>query len=416
MFKRLFAERDIQPEAETSNLRIHENGQGLTNTIRQYLNLVTLPSALIEDTLLSEINSIVYPDAEFTHILVQQNEDSSWEIHLEEADKGRVRLSHSGSGLKTIILVLSYLYLFKNMEKRDIGDYFFAFEEIENNIHPSLQRRLLSYIRKFVEKHGCYVFFTTHSNVFIDFFSNDKLAQVIHLTHDRTAAQARTVRTYFENKGILDDLDIRASDILQSNGIVWIEGPSDRLYFNRWIELFTDGEFREGAHYQCVPYGGRLLAHLSARDPDIDLDEVIKILRVNRNAVILIDSDKRNAKGRLNETKRRIRDEVRDVGGMPWITKGREIENYIPASAVERMFGKANLRPIGQFQDFSKYLDRIETGAGERFKRSKVLFAERICSNFETNDSLSILDLREQLAAVVKRIGRWNGIDSWTSK
>ena len=33
---------------------------------------------------------------------------------------------------------------------------------------------------------------------------------------------------------LVDDLGIKASDILQSNGIIWVEGPSDRIYINKF--------------------------------------------------------------------------------------------------------------------------------------------------------------------------------------
>jgi hypothetical protein len=38
---------------------------------------------------------------------------------------------------------------------------------------------------------------------------------------------ARRLVQHVENRGILDDLDVRASDLLQSNGVVWLEGPSE---------------------------------------------------------------------------------------------------------------------------------------------------------------------------------------------
>ena len=75
------------------------------------------------------------------------------------------------------------------------------------------------------------------------------------------------MQTYVDNSGVLDDLDVRASDILLANSVIWVEGPSDRLYINRWIELWENGALKEGIHYQCMFYAGRLLAHISAEDP-----------------------------------------------------------------------------------------------------------------------------------------------------
>ena len=36
-----------------------------------------------------------------------------------------------------------------------------------------------------------------------------------------------------DNYDVLDDLGAKASDIFQSNGIIWVEGPSDRIYIKK---------------------------------------------------------------------------------------------------------------------------------------------------------------------------------------
>ncbi|MCF6157642.1 MAG: hypothetical protein E3K32_03505 [wastewater metagenome] len=262
VFKRLFADRDITPEIDSDELQIQSNGQGVTNAIQNFINRASLSSALVEDTFLKDLNFIFEPDGRFTDIVTQKLGDGRWEIYLEETEKGRVPLSHTGSGLKTIILVLAFLHLIPFIENRSLSNYLFGFEELENNLHPALQRRLLLYLRKKAVNQDCIFFLTTHSNIAIDLFSSDDKAQILHITHNGKYASAKRVTTYVENRGILDDLDVRASDLLQANGIIWLEGPSDRLYFNRWIELWSDGELKEGSHYQCVFYGGRLLVLL----------------------------------------------------------------------------------------------------------------------------------------------------------
>jgi len=91
IFKHLKAERDIHPEQE-QNLTVNENGIGATNIIQQFINKASLPSQLVEKTLLEELNSIMQPDASFTDIVVQQLDDGYWEIYLEEEEKGRILL------------------------------------------------------------------------------------------------------------------------------------------------------------------------------------------------------------------------------------------------------------------------------------------------------------------------------------
>jgi putative ATP-dependent endonuclease of the OLD family len=334
---------------------------------------------------------------------------SSWELYFEETEKGRIPLSHTGSGLKTILLVLAFLHLVPHMEGKSLSSYLFGFEELENNLHPALLRRLLLYLRDTAVEKGCHFFLTTHSSVAIDLFASDDKAQILHITHDRTCASVRHVTTYVENKGVLDDLNVRASDLLQSNGVVWLEGPSDRLYFNRWVELWTGGELREGAHYQCVFYGGRLLAHLSADDPDVDSGEVVKILRVNRNAVILIDSDKMRPNESLNATKQRIISEVEAFAGMAWVSAGKEVENYIPAQAISSLYGSNAATSLERYGDFSEFLDGLSDDEGKRFLRNKVLYAEKICPHITSEDMIGVFDLKARINEACNRIRSWNG-------
>lgn len=417
-FRRIYAERNLVPESSgitgqsepNLNLTIDGDGRGGTHLIQSFINKAELPSELVERTILGDLNSIFGPDAHFKDIVCQQLQDGRWEIYLEEDHKGRIPLSQSGSGLKTIILVLVNIHLLPTVAKKDLSDFVFAFEELENNLHPSLLRRLLTYLRKMGLEQGCTFFMTTHSNVAIDLFSRDENAQILHVTHDSKEASVRTVSTYVDNKGILDDLDVRASDLLQSNGIIWVEGPSDRIYLNRWISLWSDGSLMEGAHYQCVFYGGRLLSHLSSEDPDT-VEEAISILRVNRNAVVLMDSDKRDSEAVLNDTKHRVIDEVNAMGGMAWVTHGKEVENYIPAEAVASLLNSPDqINQVDQYQNFFDYLDTLKDGMGKRFLSKKPLLAEQLAPSMTRDNISNILDLEDQLNKLCSLIRSWNSM------
>ena len=412
VFRRIHAERNISPEIDSSeNLNINGDGLGATNVIQNFLNKASLPGELVEITILNELNHIFGPDAHFSRIMCQQLKDGRWEIYLEEDLKGRIPLSQSGSGLKTVILVLAYIYLLPIVNSNKLSQFIFGFEELENNLHPSLLRRLLTYIKERAEKDDCIFFLTTHSNVAIDLMSKDKSAQILHVTHDKTFASVKTVSTYIDRKGILDDLDVRASDLLQSNCVIWVEGPSDRIYLNSWINLWSDGELIEGYHYQCVFYGGRLLAHLSSKDPDAS-EEGLSILRVNRNSIMLIDSDKRNQQTRLNDTKQRIISEIESNCGFAWVTKGKEIENYIPSKAIKKWLDieKDHFKQSEQYEDFFVYLDGVSSGKGRYYSTRKPLLAEELSSYFSKEDIAGVLDLSQQLDAVCQKIRNWNNL------
>ena len=167
---------------------------------------------------------------------------------------------------------------------------------------------------------------TTHSNAFL---SRPKASRITHLWLDKGETKSRIVETPTHVLQVLNDLGIRAADILQANFVVWVEGPSDRIYLNRWISL-TAPELVEGIDYSVMFYGGRLLSHLSlSRDEaGLSAEELIKLLRINQNSAIVIDSDRTRTDAELNETKIRISNECKDAGILCWVTAGREIENY----------------------------------------------------------------------------------------
>lgn len=418
IFKRLLAERDIIPEKEVSPMHLESNGLGATNILRRYINMTSLPTDLVEVKLLAELNNIFIPDSNYQGITIQTRQEGEvWEIFLQEANKGTVSLSNTGSGFKTILLVLMFLYLIPHIEGKPLYDYIFAFEELENNVHPALQRRLLLYLREFAMANGCILFLTTHSDIVIDMFSRDEQAQILHVTHDGKEAQAKHAQTYIDNRGILDDLDVRASDLLQANSVIWVEGPSDRLYINRWIGIWTDGELKEGVHYQCIFYGGRLLAHLSAENPEEYPQGAVAMLRLNKNAAIIMDSDKRKSGDTINNTKVRVQEEIDRIGGIVWITDGKEIENYLPPEAIAHLFDKSELPAFGKFEDIAEYLNKnVGAAEGNKFEKGKPQFASNICPLLTKDNINNILDLSERLDHLCSKIKEWNSIPLQTSQ
>jgi len=409
IFSHLLAERNVAPEIESDPISIAGNGSGVTNAIHQFLNHAKYPREVIDQQLLRELNVIVGANSAFSKIHARKIESNYWEIFLEEENKGSIALSQTGSGFKTVLLVLAFIHLLPRLKARLIRDYVFAFEELENNLHPAMHRRLLSYIRQQAVDHGATFVLTTHSNVAIDAFSRDKEAQIIHVSHDRSAAKVNRVSTYVEHKGILDDLDVRASDLLQSNGVVWVEGPSDRIYLNRWIELWTEGALREGTHYQIVFYGGRLLAHLDV-SPPCEVSQTVQLLRVNRNAAVVIDSDRDSATATLNETKTRILEEIQKIDGFSWVTEGREIEHYIPAAVLQQRLGLASIPAMPMYKGFGDLLEELVDGQRRHFERNKPLFAETVIPMLSLAALKATMDLDARMTELCSLIRRWNGM------
>ena len=407
--KRIYAERNILPEQETTNMSVDGYGNGITSIINNFLNKEKYDESRVRVELLSKLNEIIGNDANFTEIITQQVEfekdDVRWEIFLREKEKGRIALSKSGSGLKTILMVLVYTILLPVIEQKSLTDYIFLFEELENNLHPSLERRLLKYIEEIAQQ-GSTVFLTTHSSTLLDSFQSNDNVQIYHVMKENNNVKIKTLSDMLGKKGCLDDLGIKASDILQSNGIIWVEGPSDRIYINKWIELWSNGKLKEGMNYQCVFYGGRLLSNTTFDMENID--NLINLMNVNKNSIILIDSDKTSQTKKINDTKVRIKTEFESNGQICWITKGKEIENYVPKTIIESFYKKQIGYNFEQYQTIDAFLNLYDSREGERFKRDKIKYAKKYVEKMSIENMKDVLDIDIQMKKVVKEIEKWN--------
>ena len=423
LFRRLLADRDIRPEPQSVNLHLGSDGRGASNVIRRFLlsSNPSLPRDVIREDLLTALNQIFREDGQFTEIQVNvhdenpdEENDDLWEIFLGEKSKGLIPLSKSGSGLKTVILVLLNLLVVPKINSRPPSEHVFAFEELENNLHPALLRRLFLYISSYASEENTSVFISTHSSVALDLFGTSECAQIVHVLHNGKSARTETVAAHFDRLGIVTELGAKPSDLLQANGVVWVEGPSDRIYVNHWIALCSNGTLKEGVDYQCAYFGGALLAKVTFGSDEMGYQtELANLLRINSNLIVICDSDRTRKGAHLKERVRRVRDEVRqNTSGHIWITSAKEIENYIPGAVLSSVFGIRGLPDPQQYMNFfprrgARHRAYI-TAHLRRRNVDKVELATLGVRYMERTTMAGRFDWELEMKKLVRRIKSWN--------
>ena len=415
---KLSADRNLVPEVQNSNRRVAEDGTGATNLLRQYLNVANLPNEIVDKDILNALNQIMKPENHFERIMCQEIEttddaSSKWEVQLVN-ENGKIPISSSGSGLRTILLVLIKLFLETRENENDVlenslNNTVFIFEELENNLHPAIQRNLFEFLYQWSKENNSQIFLTTHSTVPINMFSGRDNVTLTHIKKENNRIITNSALSFIENEDILMSLGVRASDILQSNAVIWVEGPSDRIYINKWIELYSDGALKENIHYQILFYGGRLLSHLTGRLDESN--ELIQLFRANLHSIIVIDSDKTNSNKRINKTKQRIKNEFMQNQAIVWITQGKEIENYLSRNIFKKVY-KVN-KQIGQYEKIDEFLNKNsrKKNMGNYYVTHKVSESISIADKMLLED-MNTLDLETQISTIVNQIKTWNGIQS----
>ena len=343
----------------------------------------------------------------------------------------KFKLTELGMGVMQYVLLLSALYYSQD-------EYLNIFiEEPELNMHAKALIELVKILETnpLFKKHR--YFLLTHSSVIIDQVSSSYNIYRIERRDDRSTI-AKLCNNRMDLNTILDNIGILPSQLLQSNCVIWVEGPSDKIYLKNWIELIAQEKgftFIEGRHFSFVYYGGALLDHYRILFDYSDLedcqeknvDTLIDIMSTSRYAAIVCDSDiggsRKSLKPRLQRVvDRLIRRQELDNNIFTWITEGREIENYIPHQLLGEVFCESlDNRKYFNYNKQKRNLPKpsLTNILGEFSKTDSFdeFFANAFINDTDRKDNAYVDALIKNISRDVDKIDIARKItDRWTSK
>lgn len=311
-----------------------------------------------------------------------------------------IEFDNIGSGIKRYLTIL-WKSLISSVNHDENGNKHYSplliLDEIDLNMHPKLIRRLALFLHDTLKnQRKSQIILTTHSSALLDFaLENEYNILQLKYTNQKTEIIPKDKLTF---KTLLDDLGIKASHLLQSNGLIFVEGPSDIIYIEHFLALFAEEKkrdrFLKGIHYDYCMYGGKVLKRYEY-NPSLESNEMtnalINVKSINRNIFFVFDRDNFSLKpsdgAEIN--KKKIIDAINDEQ-LWWMTKGRFIEHYLSDSDLKKHLNKKGL--------IKKDTDKVDIA--KKYVNEKPKF-----SYWFRNDNQLLIDI-EKL---------WKSIESWNS-
>ncbi|MFY4814593.1 ATP-dependent nuclease [Haloarcula sp. AONF1] len=304
-------------------------------------------SGLIEDRLVRRLDSISEVEVDPGAIDLAKAFTPSITVK-DHSTETSVPVGERGSGVGSMF-VLSLVEAYR--ERHVDEGYFLLFEEPGVWLHPEAKRKMLGSLKQIAQSGG-QIMLSTHSPIFIDRRGHGDL----HLVQ-REGGKTSTRMINEDYLSAVEELGARNSDILQSDFVIYTEGPSDASILRTVAREYVEDWERKNITIQHL--GGT--GNIQSCNPE-DLQEI------NHNFCFLLDSDRRSEDTRPSDTVQQIQDDCRELRAFVHILKKREIENYFSPTGINKTLG-LDVGPdfVGSYEDIPEKLhsEIAETHIGE---------------------------------------------------
>ena len=257
--------------------------------------------------------------------------DPRWEslFKLALTTDDQIPVNKRGSGVRRLILLGFFrAEAERRRTEENRSNVIYAIEEPETSQHPSNQRMLIEALKDLAATDGCQVLITTHVPGLAEMIPVDALRYVRYAGDNKRIVEQGTDGVF---KGIADDLGVIPDNRVRV--FVCVEGPNDVAAFRNIARVLWKGDEAVGfdpdntPEVVFLPLGGSTLR-------DWVNSHYLKPLR--RPEVHIYDRD-----GDSHPKYQQQVDEVnrRQDGSKAFLTRKREIENYLHADTIREVLG-----------------------------------------------------------------------------
>ena len=242
-------------------------------------------------------------------------------------------ITYRGSGMQRYF-ILSLLEIYR--EQKIGKGYVLLFEEPEIYLHVGAQKKLCNILRE-VSNEG-QVIISTHSSIFVN---GGEISTSYLLVKENGETKLRKFTGTHE---ILEELGMAPSDLFLTDGIIFVEGPSDK----KILEIFARALFPKWNEYNItiIPIGGSNIGH---QDPDV-------LAKINPNIAVVLDSDLKSESSKLSPKKIELKQkfERHNIQVRFWEKNGkkvRTIENLFTKDAINEALNITLEEEVGPYDD-----------------------------------------------------------------
>lgn len=254
------------------------------------------------------------------------------------------------------------------------------------------------------------LFIASHSNVFInEFLKLDSSATIYEFDSEIMDEKVFSVTRQLNSSVdlLLDNLGCRGSDLLQTNGVIWVEGPSDVILIQKWLDMYLKEQdlplLKKGIDYEFQIFGGAILDSLCLIEEGLSEEDeqkkLVQMFSFSRNAYVVIDSDAIEREdsvidnSKFSAAKLFIKAQFTELE-----SQGYNLGLWFPE-------GNTAIRTLEDYLD-----EETKTKFPSIGKPTKKRYAQKVVNNWSQEKLLADFPngLEEQIADLVRKIQSWN--------